>query len=240
MIKLPRLAYRALWARPVKSVLERVPRVRRIYHGWSRRHPYDLAHGVDTSGAIGTAEHAPDAAAASEIVEYAGSQPSIVRAALASLPDHDRYTFVDLGCGKGRPLLVASEFPFLRLVGVEIAKELADIARGNADIIARWHPRRTPVEIQVGDATAVVPVSERVVYFMYHPFSGALFAALIANLERQLDGGLQHAFIVYYNPVVGEVIDRSPRFERWRAITVSYAANELGYGPDLSDSVVIW
>jgi tRNA1(Val) A37 N6-methylase TrmN6 len=58
---------------------------------------------------------------ASQILPYAGSQPSIVRAGIALLPDHNQYAFVDLGCGKGRALMVASEFSFARLVGVEIS-----------------------------------------------------------------------------------------------------------------------
>ena len=163
-----------------------------------------------------------------------------MRAGLASLPDREHYAFVDLGCGKGRALMVASEFPFLRLFGVEIAPQLADVARRNAAVIAQRNPRRTPIEIQLGDATAVRPPAERVVYFMYHPFRRALVRALVENIERQLGQGLQHAFFVYYNPVHGDVLDRSPQFSRWQAGTIPYAPEELGFGPDLSDTLVIW
>ena len=235
-----RMLYAALWASPVRSLLVRVPLVRRIYDGWVRTHPYDLAHGVDTSGSVSTAEYAPDAAMAAQIIHYAGSQPSIVRRCLASLPDCERYVLVDLGCGKGRPLLVASEFPFRRLIGIEISQPLAEVARHNARAIADKYPRRTPIEIQVGDASAVAAPAERVVIFMYHPFGRDLVSTLITSLEQQLAHGLQHAFLVYYNPVHGDAIDRSAHFVRWRAATIPYADDELGFGPDLSDTVVIW
>ena len=235
-----RRAYQALWAVPIRSFLVRLPLFRRIYDGWSRPHPFDAAHGTETSGSIAAAQCAPDAAMAAQMIPYGGSQPSIVRAGIASLPDHAQYAFADLGCGKGRPLIVASEFPFRRLVGVEIAPALAEVARRNAGVIAGTHPRRTKIEIQVGDATAVSPAAERVVYFMYHPFGRALVAALVANIERQLDNGLRHAFFIYYNPVHGDVVDHSPRFSRWRAETLSYSEDELGFGPDLSDTLVIW
>jgi SAM-dependent methyltransferase len=41
-------------------------------------------------------------------------------------------TFVDLGCGKGRVLMIASEFGFRRVVGVEFCAELCRQARANA------------------------------------------------------------------------------------------------------------
>ena len=235
-----RLFYEALWARPLKPVLEQVPLLRRIYSGWLRQHPFDTMHGVDTSGFIPAAECAGDSGLASRIVAYAGSQPSIVRAALASLPEPARYAFVDIGCGKGRPLLVASEFPFQRVMGVELSPALAAIARSNADHSAVLHPQRTAIEIQTGDATAVAAPAERAVYFLYNAFDESLVQALVANLERQLEDRLHHLFFVYYNPVHSEVLDRSPVFERWSAKTLPYAVSELGYGPDIEDTVVIW
>ena len=233
--------YETLWAPPVKRILERITLVRRIYNGWQRRHPFDLAHGLDTSGYFSAAQCAPgDAAMAAEITCYGGSQPSIVRAVLAKLPVHEQYTFVDIGCGKGRPLAVASEFLFQRIVGIEIAPALAAVARSNAQILASRHPNRRPVEIELADATTPTPFGARVVYFMYHAFSETLLARLVESIELQLQQGLQHAFFVYYNPVHAEVLDRSPRFERWSADVLPYAPDELGYGPDLCDTVVVW
>ncbi len=238
--------YKALWAPQLKPMLERVPLVRRIYSGWARVHPFDTAHGVDTSGFVPAAECAGDSGLAAQIIPYAGSQPSIVRSALASLPEPERYAFVDIGCGKGRPLVVASEFPFRRLIGVELSHRLAEVARFNAAIIAARYSGRTPIEIQIGDAlapnssTGMTPAADCVVYFMYHAFNRTLVSALVANLERQLQDRLQQAFFVYYNPVHGEVLDQSKHFARWSAQMIHYAPGELGYGPDIQDTVVIW
>jgi SAM-dependent methyltransferase len=185
-------------------------------------------------------ECATDDVPAAQIVCYGGSQPSIVRAVLASLPEPERYIFVDIGCGKGRPLVVASEFAFRRVIGVELAPKLAQVARANAASVAARHPDRTPIEIQIGDATAVSPLADRVIYFLYNPFGGKLLKALVENIERQLQSHLEHAFVVFYNPVHGEVLDQSRHFVRWAAHTIRYADDELGYGPDLDDPVVVW
>lgn len=238
--RLRRNMYEVVWHPRLKSLFGRLPFIRHVHNGWARRHPFDVEHGVDTSGSVSAAECAPDAAMASQILPYAGSQPSIVRAGIALLPNHNQYAFVDLGCGKGRALMVASEFSFARLVGVEISPKLAEVARRNAALIAVRDPRRAPIEIQVADATVMRPPAAQVVYFMYNPFGRALTETLVDGLERQLANGLQHAFLVYYNPVYGDVFDRSPRFARWQAETIPYADDELGFGPDLSDTLVTW
>ncbi len=194
---------------PVRRIAARLPLVGRIYG--ARRHPFDVANGTDTSGFIAAENLAPNAAAAAQMNPYAGSQPSIVRASLALLLDHQDYAFVDLGCGKGRPLIVASGFAFHRLVGVEITPRLAEIARANAAVIAARHPDRPPIEIEVSDAPKVEPPAGEVVYFLYHPFPRSVTAALVATLERQLASGrLRHFFLIYYDPVWGDIMDASP------------------------------
>lgn len=39
------------------------------------------------------------------------------------------YTFVDIGCGKGRAVLLASEVRFREIVGIELNTKLAVLAR---------------------------------------------------------------------------------------------------------------
>jgi len=234
------LVFRLLWTPQVKMVLGRVPLVRGIYDGWRRQHPFDRRYGVDTSGAIQADDLGFDPRLVAHSSPYGGSQPSIVRRCLATLPDPAEYTFIDLGCGKGRPLLVASEFPFQRVVGVEIAPRLAEIARQNAATVSRRGGQQTPIEVQVGDATITAAPTVRMVYFLYNPFDAVLIGAVAGNIAAQLGERLDHAFIVYYNPVHGQVFDCSPHFARWSARSLPYAADEVGFGPDLDDSVVVW
>jgi hypothetical protein len=82
-MKLRLKAYQALWSPSVKRILARVPVLRRIYDGWSWRHPLDTAYGIDTSGVVSADECAPGSTPAAHMSPYAGSQPSIVRTGLA-------------------------------------------------------------------------------------------------------------------------------------------------------------
>ena len=63
---------------------------------------------------------------------YQPTEPELFREMMGALPiELERFTFVDIGSGKGRTLLMASEFPFKRIVGVELMEELHRAAEEN-------------------------------------------------------------------------------------------------------------
>ena len=53
--------------------------------------------------------------------------------------EHDRFTFVDFGAGKGRVLMMACEYPFKQVIGVELSRKLHATASRNYNIgFAKW------------------------------------------------------------------------------------------------------
>jgi SAM-dependent methyltransferase len=171
---------------------------------------------------------------------YAGSSPSVIRQALASLPPVDDYSFVDLGCGKGRAMIVASELDFGRILGVEISPDLAAIARRNAAAIARRFPERPEMTVVEGNAVEFALPEGDIVLFIYHAFGQELMQQLTRALEMRVQRYQGHLFVVYYNPVHFEFFDGSREFELWYAATIESDASEVGYAPDDKDTVVIW
>ena len=103
---------------------------------------YDVRHRVRTRGVVPVAE----LGLTRDSIQYEGIAPKTLRKALAALGPLDGYTFVDLGSGMGRAVLVASEFPFRRIVGVEIAPELHAIACSQRPPVSRaaTMPRHPP------------------------------------------------------------------------------------------------
>lgn len=134
---------------------------------------------------------------------------------LAALPLNFRdFTFVDMGCGKGRALLMASEFPFHRIVGVEISAELTGMAQQN---IASFRSRLQvcqDVSVVRADATTFeFPAAPVVVYF-FNPFSAAILARVLHNLERSLELSPRPVVLIYNNAVHDAVIGSHERFTR--------------------------
>src|ERR1700712_4527970 len=112
--------------RPKKVVPIHAPKPRPV-------HPFDRMYGTDTGGLIPGSElvtgHANDA----HLTAYYAVAPSIldglVERWLQSRPAYgiDRYTFLDIGAGKGRAMMAAALHPFLEVVGIEQNPRLAEI-----------------------------------------------------------------------------------------------------------------
>src|SRR5208283_3490988 len=117
----------------------------------------DQMHGVDTSGLVPANHLLTGHPNDRHVTAYYGVAPSILRALIRrwreTVPPHPihRYTFIDIGAGKGRGLLVASEFHFRKVVGIELNPALAAIARSN---VAHW----TRTHAQDPTAPAIAPI----------------------------------------------------------------------------------
>jgi hypothetical protein len=90
---------------------------------------YDWDYRVDTTSAtIGWRErllghfHSP----------YQPTEPAIFRKMMAILKiDFREFSFIDIGSGKGRVLLMASDYPFRRILGIELLPALHAVAEKN-------------------------------------------------------------------------------------------------------------
>lgn len=163
---------------------------------------FDLRHGVTTRGVT---QPAIDGAQG-----YKGSLPRLVREMLDQVSiRYEDYTFIDLGSGKGRTLLIASEYPFRRIIGVEYVPEINAVAQAN---IARFRSGRRKcgnVESVQGDARQFAFPNEPLLIYLYNPFREALMAAMLANLRRSLNAHPRPALVIYMRPLFGEVLERA-------------------------------
>jgi SAM-dependent methyltransferase len=230
-----------LYISAVKKSLETIPIVRKVYAPAHRTHPIDRIYGIDTSGFVSVEQLHPDPNLQALIFPYTGSQPSIVRQALSTLGGIRDYAFIDLGCGKGRVTTVASEFPFLEVIGVELSAALAATARANAAAVARRFPNRPQVTITEANVVNAPLPACKLVCFNYHAFGPELVAQIVARFEAALASReLPHIFFIYYNPVHPEALDASPAFARFYVEQIPYDHSEIGFGQDRDDMVAIW
>jgi SAM-dependent methyltransferase len=208
-----------------------------------RRHPIDGREGIETSAmVIAKNLKTGDALLDAENIGYVGSAASVVRRVLATIPELEASDFIDMGSGKGRALIIASEFPFRRVVGVELSTPMHQVAEKNVAAMAARHPSRPRIELHnVNALTFDLGQFQRAVVFLFNPFKGVLFDQFAARLEAAVEGGLK-AFVVYYNPVHHQRLDRSTRFERYSAELYHFAPEEMSSAPtgNQFDSVIVY
>ena len=171
-------------------------------------HPFDASFGVDTGGYIPGERLGAPGGTGSDLYNtaYYGISPSTLRAALSHVPiQPEEFTFVDLGCGKGRALLVASELPFREVVGVELDPELCAVAAANAQ---RLPHGAASVRVLNQDALLVRYPQTPLLIYMYHPFLAPLLKRVLAEIERQFREADREIYLLFANAIYFDLLAR--------------------------------
>jgi hypothetical protein len=133
-------------------------------------------------------------------------------------PRPHTFAFVDLGSGKGRALLVASELPFAKIIGVELSRELHRIAEQNLGRYRSASQRCTTFSLYCMNASEYTFGPEPLVLFLSNPFGRETIRRVLANLEASLVAMPRDAYLVYVNPRFKELMQNSPYLQRVRKV----------------------
>lgn len=179
---------------------------------------FDHAHGVDTGGIIPTAKLYRGAEGWCEPVHrthFAGYEPTQqkhFRFAVSRIPGPpEAWSFVDVGAGKGRAVLLALAYPFRRVIGVELDPGLHAVALQN---LRRYRGpcRCADVELILGDATRMLLPPGDIAIFFYNSFTGEPLRAFLDHLEAWLRASSRRLLLLYSNPVERGAVDGRPAF----------------------------
>jgi SAM-dependent methyltransferase len=176
------------------------------YRSYRAVHPFDERFGVDTSGLMYDlpSGHSHDAYNNG----YFAVAPSVFHAVVQALVDRlgldlRRFSFVDVGSGKGRALLLASDLPFREVIGTELSPDLDRIARSN---IARYKkqtsragPRPAITSIH-GDAAAFSWPAGPLIVYMWNAFERPVMEQVFRNLEESLGVEPRELYLIYMHP----------------------------------------
>ena len=187
-------------------------------------HPFDKRHGTDTSGLLpGTRIAAGTGIAPEELTAYYGVAPSILHNVVdvwlrECVPQQpiERTVFLDVGAGKGRAMMLASQYPFLRVEGVELNGELAGVAAANLEIW-RGDPAAealAPMVLHQADATRHPLPPEATLAYLFHPFETTLLRRFVRHVSKSLKESPRSFDLVYVNAEHNSLLDRSRVLKR--------------------------
>jgi SAM-dependent methyltransferase len=190
-----------------------------VKDGWME-HPFDAANGVRTSGLVAgrhlKSGHPHDRHATA----YYGVAPSVFAAMMRrwrrSRPAGavEETTFVDVGAGMGRAMLLAAEMPFKRVVGVELNPALVRIARRNLAVWRKSGRALAPLRLIEGDATEFVWPQGPCVAFLFNPFGGAVMRRMLGTLAKQFAHRPRELDLIYVNNEQEGVVEMKRGFTR--------------------------
>lgn len=149
---------------------------------------FDRMRHVNTSGRTWKGRMDVSAESKKTAMSYQAVNPLFFYEAIACLPKEAlQATFIDLGCGKGRALILAKEAGFTKIKGVEFSSKLASVAKQNVS---------KDVQVLCGDAGNYKFTDEPVVLFLYNPFGPEVLLRVLENLQ-----GARQVWVMYINPV---------------------------------------
>lgn len=150
-------------------------------------------------------------------VRYEACSPAACRWAIENAPvDLSRFYFVDVGCGKGRPLLIAAQYPFERLLGVEYSSKLCEQARANLTAAGVSSAR---FEIFCVDAVNFELTPHNTFAYLHNPFDNEILSQVLERLRELAEAN--QLIVAYEGPRREQMADCC-----W--------LHQLGAGPSVS------
>ena len=177
---------------------------------------FDRKYGTDTGGVVAISSLDVDFETSKSSVRYQATGHKEFLSLIESLEmPLDGYSFVDFGSGKGRTLLLASDYPFREIIGVEFSPKLHQTAEKNIAIYQKSLPRCSAISSCKADAATFDVPRNRSVYYFYNPFGAEVLARVLCSVRQRNAEDLSESFLIYLNPEHRSLIDNSPD---WRAI----------------------
>jgi cyclopropane fatty-acyl-phospholipid synthase-like methyltransferase len=112
--------------------------------------------------------------------------------------------FLDYGSGLGRVLLMAAQYPFRRVLGVELSTQLNERARRNV-ACCRGKLCCRYIEVIQADATLFVPPSDVSVMYLYSPFGPTVLPKVLDNIHQSLEACPRELLVICKNPKYFEI-----------------------------------
>jgi hypothetical protein len=197
-----------------------------------RYEAFDRRFGTDTSAPVFERDQK------TAVHFYVPTTASVIYEILSTIPlQPEKSVFVDMGSGKGRAVLVASEFPFARIVGIELSENLHRIAEANVRLYKPASQQCAAFDLKCMDALDYAYGNEPLVLFLFDPFGREILQQVVANLEASLRARPREAYVVYVYPQFEDVLQNSPllhkarvggpKWQPWSQYVV-YAASAAG------------
>jgi SAM-dependent methyltransferase len=159
---------------------------------------FDWDHRVNTTGAtVGWRErllgtlHSP----------YQPTEAALFHQMLDELKiDFREFTFIDLGSGKGRTLLMASDYPFRHIVGVELFPALHAIAESNIAAYKKDSQLCFDLKSVCADARNFEFPAEATLLYLFNPLPASGLNMVFENLKQSLQKSPRTVYVLYHNP----------------------------------------
>jgi SAM-dependent methyltransferase len=176
---------------------------------------FDREYGVTTHAVLFLNDLDPDAVgdAGAHATHYEAVPVADFRALLALVPKDaiKTSTFIDVGAGMGRAVILAAEHSFKQVVGIEVSPALYEVSTENLTTAREHGLRCKDVRLLRGDARIAHYPPGDLVVFLFNPFDAQALRATLASIATRRDRG--DTWLLYHTPVERAVLDALPEWQ---------------------------
>ena len=175
---------------------------------------FDLKYGIDTFSWVELDDLKIDNTRKKRAKMYQPTCTLPLRKLLRELNIPPGKVFVDLGCGKGIVLLVASDFGFKEARGIELSPVLCDIAIKNCSIYKEKTKAGTDFVILRSDVSDYGLNDDEDVFYLFNPFDEYVLKQALNNITASLQRRNRGILIIYRNAVHASIIEKNGNFTK--------------------------
>jgi hypothetical protein len=206
------------------TLLRHYLKIRKNYVNYRIQDEFDLHHGIETSKRV----HLTDLKVESPNWIYSDgywpTPPEVFQEAILSLSSEpEDLVFIDFGSGKGRVLLMASEFPFRKIIGVEFSRELHIIAQQNIQNYRSTTQKCSNITSVCADFTQFPIPADPLFVFLYNPSSKEITSSLASSIATSLREHPRELWVLYVTPTYDVFESGNPLALRKLKSTPKYA-----------------
>jgi predicted RNA methylase len=180
-------------------------------------HPFDLEHGVRTSGLVAGRHLKTGSPHDRHTTAYYGIAPSVFHALIRRWRRMrpafalEETTFIDIGAGMGRAVLLAAGMPFRAVIGVEMHATLARIARKNLTAWRKADHVQAPVRVVDADASAFPFPDGPCIAFLFNPFGAVVMRRFLRHCAQSFQNRPGELDLLYVNHEQEHILEQQVR-----------------------------
>ncbi|WP_336490117.1 class I SAM-dependent methyltransferase [Methylobacterium nigriterrae] len=173
-------------------------------HRWRRAGEiFDRSHNINTEEIIPVSELAAGSSDTNQSLWYEPAPVDALQVALRRIRnDYSRHVFIDLGSGMGRCALIASDFNFRKIIGVEFAENLHSQAIKNRESYHSKQQKCADVDFLLADVRSFNFPCHDLVVCIFDAFKSELLKEVLSNLRNAYYSSGKSIHLIYVNPTV--------------------------------------
>lgn len=174
----------------------KVNSIRKKLYNWCDNYWIDSYYKIETRDKISR----EDLSSNPNSFQYVPTSSRLFRSIMKELGDKKREMLIDFGSGKGRVLILAADFGYKNVIGVESSEILCNKCNDNIRKYKEKSRSLTNFNVVNSDASKYVIPCECENFFFFYPFSITIIAKVINNIYHSILDHPRKVTIIFVHP----------------------------------------